>query len=845
MLQIKIKQNKIKTILLALFFVLAPFTPITALKAAAQTSPIGTATVTAQGGFSLNAGDVLTLTAQIVGCSSNLPLYNGVPVSITPNQTPQAPFTADSSQSVTFVLPGNDKLLCGGQNYSQYAVTWKVNGFPVAPTKTYRFADNITQNLNTLTPIGWVPPVITNTAGINCPSGTSLNGFDVNYQPHCGPVVTTPMPFSSNPGVILTNPVSGNNYQAQPGVFFSQQGDTLASIESACSVTPCTYVVTQPQIITLAANHTIPATVAVQFWGSASWTVNGSFTLTFTNQVQGSLSQHFAGSSTIKFGSSQALVPVEWFGAIAGDGTDDGAKIQLALNSLTAGQIQLQIGTYRHSVPLSITRSAIGIKGAGMRVTNNTLYVNPNASILLNTSNSADSIDVVGSAPSTYVGFGKFEDFNIERSVLPSGTAAGLSLNDTYGVMVARVGCQDSIRCLYVHGTGAQGNGYVEDFVASWGYNGVTETTGSLYGIYLDSADGLQSPSFRVRNSAVFTALSGPTTYGAAFIGSALNDQMFSGFETAGVSYGQYLQQTGTPGVIGSSDIHFTGGISDGCRISCYFITGLTSGAGAGVEINGGYLTTLTLGQPHIDIQSSYGVRVRGVQFGVAAGGVNTCVNVNSSSNISLVGNLCNGVKNAGFLLSNSTGVTVTGNVLSGVADANGLILLQNSSFNSITSNVLTGTGASFVVDAASNNNTGFPTNSIATTLSGISIAGSNPFTIGGEHLGGDNSAVTATVGSGAGTGGSCSVVGNDTRGTVTIHVGSSPLSVNQNLCTINFVKAYPAAPTAVLSYGPGSGLTSSSATLYAAATTSAFQVNAQSGVAASTTMVLNYVVMQ
>ena len=813
MLHIKIKQNKIKTILLALFFLLAPFTPITALKAAAQVAPIGSATVTAQGGFSLNPGDVLTLTAQIIGCSSNLPLYNKIPVSITPNQTPQSPFTADSSQVVSFVLPGNDVLLCGGQNYTMYAVTWKVNGSPVAPTKTYRFADNTAQNLNTLTPIGFVPPVITNTAGINCPSGSVLTGFDVNYQPHCGPVVTTPMPVASAAGQILTSVLPGANYLTQPAVFYSQSGDTVASIEAEC-VGGCTYVVTRPQVITLAASHTLSSAVHLDFQQGGLWTVNGAFTMTIPVQVSGTINQHFAGSSTVKFGSSQALVPVEWFGAVAGDGTDDTTAIQLALNSLTAGQIQLQIGTYRTSSALSITRSAIGIHGNGMRVTNNTLYVNPNASILLSTSASADVVDVAGTGGSNFVGFGKFEDFNVERSVLPTGTAAGISLNFTYGVMVARVGCEDSSRCLYVHGTGAQGNGHIENFVAEFGYNGVTETSGSFYGIYVDSADGVASPSFRVRNSAVFTALptGALTTYGAAFIGTALNDQMFDGFETAGVSYGEFVNQTGVSTIITSSDVHFKGSINDGCGISCFLIQGLTTSAGAGVEINGGYLTNAG-NTSLIDIESSSGVRISAIQFGVAAGGVNSCVVMQNSSHVSITGTLCNGVTNVGFLLNNTVSSTITGNVLQGAGSANGLILLQNNSdLNVVANNALSGTGNSISVDATSNANTGLDSNTIQAPLAAASVAGQNNLLIPKFTLLGTPALAPVVV------------TYQCTFAAGTCSIGQTAFTVN-TVCTITEVNGGSGAGTAEPQIWI-SGLTTTNITLSASSTSYAGQAH-------------------
>lgn len=168
---------------------------------------IGSATVTAQGNFTLNSGDVLTLKVQIVSCGQGaLPLYNGSPISITPNQTAQAPFTANSSQLVQFTVPGNDKILCSSQNYTMYALTWMDNGFPIAPTVTYRFSDSSSYILSNLTPISFVPPVINKGAGSICPSGQQLFGFNSDYTVNCG---------------VLTTTAIVNMFQVSPSVGFS------------------------------------------------------------------------------------------------------------------------------------------------------------------------------------------------------------------------------------------------------------------------------------------------------------------------------------------------------------------------------------------------------------------------------------------------------------------------------------------------------------------------------------------------------------------------------------------------------------------------------------------------
>ena len=120
-----------------------------------------------------------------------------------------------------------------------------------------------------------------------------------------------------SPGGVTGSPQQnvGGSFAAVGQVFYNQTGDTISSIETECS-SPCTYVVTVPQVITLTASHTLSANVNLQFLNGGEWTVNGSWILTIPGNVQGVLSQHFAGSATVKFGQLQAEVPVEWFGAV-------------------------------------------------------------------------------------------------------------------------------------------------------------------------------------------------------------------------------------------------------------------------------------------------------------------------------------------------------------------------------------------------------------------------------------------------------------------------------------------------------------------------------------------------
>lgn len=569
------------------------------------------------------------------------------------------------------------------------------------------------------------------------------------------------LPFAQFPGQILTSLAAGSSYAVQGRIFYSQVGDTVSSIEAECS-SLCTYVVTTPQTITLTADHVLDPRVQLSFAGGGKWTVNGPFTLTIPSPVLGSVSPHFAGTAALRL--VNPLIPVEWFGAV-GDwngtiGTDNTTAIQACLNSLTAGQCVLQALSYKTTAPLTINKSSVGITGTSTNFAFAPVFTStPPGSVIISTSATADVIDVAGSGLTSTIAFNRFEKFTIARSVIPTGTSAGISLNYTFGVVVENVTVEDSVRAFYIHASGASGGGRIDNSTVVWGANGVTETSGSFYGFYLDSADGNANPSLRIRHVNVSSTLgAGVTTYGLIATGTAINDLMVYGFETASTSYGEYVQQTGVGANIASSDIHFYGSINDGCKISCYFVNGITAAGGAGVEISGGYNTPAAGTSPLIDIQNATNVRVSGVQLGIAQNALGSAaINVVNSSDVTITGNQIQGIRNVGVLLTNSTAVAVTGNDLNGNLSANGLINLVNSSFNSITGNVLSGTGNSLQVDATSNNNAGLYANAIATSLNAAVVLGTNPLTNGAGAVTGkffsQLSGPTWTPGAGAPTG--------------------------------------------------------------------------------------------
>src|SRR5882757_10674925 len=90
-------------------------------------------------GTALGIGQTLTLPVtlqvQLVGCGQDVPRIIPSGSVITNNYSVTA-------AAITFIATapvyGNDIVVCGGQSYSTYAVTWNINNRPAAPTKIYR-----------------------------------------------------------------------------------------------------------------------------------------------------------------------------------------------------------------------------------------------------------------------------------------------------------------------------------------------------------------------------------------------------------------------------------------------------------------------------------------------------------------------------------------------------------------------------------------------------------------------------------------------------------------------------------------------------------------------------------
>jgi hypothetical protein len=399
--------------------------------------------------------------------------------------------------------------------------------------------------------------------------------------------------------------------------------------------------------------------------------------------------------------SASGSIPVEWFGAISTRfagceaSPDSTRSIQAALDAIsTAGSVRLRPGCYHTSAALKITKSMVGIKGSAQGFSAPGTSA---ASVILTTSNSADILDLSGSSDH-YLIWNNLEDFAVQRSVKPVGTAAGISVNFAGGLRVDHVQAEDSVRNIYLHGVPDYGVGAWRDVSVGWGYADVSGLTGALYGWYFDSADGVAMNSFKGDHLACSNSLgSGPTTYCYYISGTAVNDINLDSANAAGPSYGIYVNYTGTGTPDSDADIHINMPTLDNCYISCVYIKGLPQTGSSSVIVDAGYMESNTRDAKIVDIEDSYGVAITNNQiFAIeSAKGGNVGVYAHNSASLSIQRNKLQSLANGVAIdVVQTFGSAINGNTLLGSDKQRmkvGIRLTNGSAGNAISGNVALG----------------------------------------------------------------------------------------------------------------------------------------------------------
>jgi hypothetical protein len=418
--------------------------------------------------------------------------------------------------------------------------------------------------------------------------------------------------------------------------------------------------------------------------------------------------------------SQLALVTAESFGAV-GDwngttGTDNTTALQNAINSLQTGgicgQVLLQAKLYKITGTLNITSSCVGIRGTAQ---GGAFFVN-NPSGLITTSASADILDLNGTNPAGVLEYNTIQNVVLMRSVAPTGTATGLSLNFVAGAVVENVQVMDSARGMYLHYVPSRGSGRIENCTVSWGYGNVTGYTGTMSGYYLDSSDGNAMFSFRGRHLLAASGLArGSGTHGMDVIGSAIQDVMVDQLETAVVDVGINVSHTGSTAFTGA-DLHFNNSILDNSTTGV-LVSNVTAAVTGRIEFNGGYIVSPSGTGPAVDLESSSGIDVTNIEFGPEGTAANWIL-LNGTTASSVTNNSLQGVTTKAITLIGSSGNSIVGNQITG-SSASSLINLTSTSLNNaLSANTLSGTATTgTTVDAGSLGNSG-----ISTTNAGSGI---------------------------------------------------------------------------------------------------------------------------
>lgn len=482
------------------------------------------------------------------------------------------------------------------------------------------------------------------------------NGSEVcsagNYTTLC-PSSGGSLPTASAPGQIISSTASGTTYAVQPQVFYNQTGDTISSIETECS-SACTYVVTVPQTLTLGSSHSLNSNVNLLFLAGGKWTVNGSFTLTIPTQVQGTPTQHFAGTSTIA-GVPGTILP-EWFGAVENQGcggTSSDTAIHAALGAISANGGTLFFGPYAYLYSTTLTPIAgVKIVGSGADVngtTGTTLWLN---------SATADGIDIA-----SVIGV-SVKYVNQQRCVKPTTTtAAGIRVTGSPATILDTINIGDSNPSLFTYNDPSYTVGTFSHINMQFG-NVSGYTSGDALKCVDDDSTGGQGmdTAFFVNDSCSVanSATSAPIIM-FHMHGPLLDDQDVDAFNCGeGVAVGSYCMKIESTSVGGNnaSDISIRSLIATSCR-TCLYIDGID--VGATHSINGIIISdAILVGSVPVVIQNSGNVTLTNSR-NISSNNGNPAITLTTDTGI-LIAN--NQITNSGYAvsLSGTTNSSITGN---------------------------------------------------------------------------------------------------------------------------------------------------------------------------------------
>jgi hypothetical protein len=485
---------------------------------------------------------------------------------------------------------------------------------------------------------------------------------------------------------------AGGSFGAALNVLYSQSGDTIASVESACSAA-CSYIVTQPQTITLSGNHAMSPNVHVLFLAAGTWTITGgAFVLSnVLIDAASTKTQHIVYSSgATATGATNAqlgALPFEWFGAVADGATDNQTAMQGCINFIAGnGGCLAGIGTYNFSGTLSLTVGSTNIYGADEQLT-----------ILQSTAAStADVIDILGTNTSVNVVANWVHRLTVQKSVTGTGTSACIKMNYAVFANIAFVNGKNCMDSFYLHAA------YATTLENTTGFS-VNSASSSIY--HMDSSDGLGENSIELEHTSAVCAGTG---VGKAYniSGSAVND-IDSDQAGAGnaCAYNLWINYTGSGASDSQSDSKWTHATFDAAAVSSVYVNGytFTGQVTSSLLIANSYLEG---GSPVVDVENSVGIILADNMIGGTSvtspqvvkfvGSNSNTMSGNALLSIASTSNTINGIE-----LDSSSFNSITANVLAGLTAGSLISIGTSSNYNSITANSLNGTATNGVFAAS------------------------------------------------------------------------------------------------------------------------------------------------
>ena len=328
-----------------------------------------------------------------------------------------------------------------------------------------------------------------------------------------------------------------------------------------------------------------------------------------------------------------------------------------------------------------------------------------------------------------------FRNFTLERTAVPTGTAAGFYSNGAQYITVDHVNSWDSISDFWIHAT------QLSTFSNDWGGHGqITSgytTALTVYAFNFDTEDGTNDTSTIASYctaqalSAVWSILN---TYGFYLHGQEIRaitiDHPFDFQNTtaliivadnAGVDVDQYA-------AVNISDVFF-----DGIRQTAIYISGLTGSlTWPSLNISRGWVDSeSSSGYVAIYATSSSGISFDNLKIKNPTG---PAIQMVSSSQMRVLNNYIFLTVGVGISLNGVTSSTVVGNNISGTSSypfTDGIDVLNVSKNNIVVGNTISGYGTNGInVDLVSSesNNITWPNIIQSETLSGAQYAGAaNP----------------------------------------------------------------------------------------------------------------------